>query len=49
VAAVSLGAFLGALRGLWRWGLGVLWLGRRVEWPPRRVDGLALRLGFVGE
>jgi hypothetical protein len=36
-------------------GLGVLLLlavfvllGRRVEWPPRRVDGLALRLGFVG-
>ena len=24
-------------------------LGRRVEWPPRRVDGLAVRLGFVGE
>ncbi len=24
-------------------------LGRRVEWPPRRVDGLALRLRFVGE
>jgi len=37
-------------------GLGVLLLlvvfvllGRRVEWPPRRVDGLAVRLGFVGE
>jgi hypothetical protein len=27
----------------------VLALGRRVEWPPRRVDGLAVRLGFVGE
>jgi hypothetical protein len=24
-------------------------LGRRVEWSPRRVDGLATRLGFVGE
>jgi len=24
-AAVSLGAYLGALRGLWRWGVGVLW------------------------
>jgi len=24
-------------------------LGRRVEWSPRRVDGLAVRLGFVGE
>jgi hypothetical protein len=24
-------------------------LGRRVGWPPRRVDGLAVRLGFVGE
>jgi len=36
-------------------GLGVLLaafvlaLGRRVEWPPRRVDRLAVRLGFVGE
>ena len=36
-------------------GLGVLLaafvlaLGRRVEWPPRRADGLAVRLGFVGE
>jgi len=27
----------------------VLALGRRVEWPPRRVDRLAVRLGFVGE
>jgi len=24
-------------------------LGGRAEWPPRRVDGLAVRLGFVGE
>ena len=24
-------------------------LGRRVEWSLRRVDGLAVRLGFVGE
>jgi hypothetical protein len=24
-------------------------LGRRVEWPPRRVDGLAVWLGSVGE
>jgi len=24
-------------------------LGRRVEWPPRRVDRLAVWLGFVGE
>jgi hypothetical protein len=24
-------------------------LGRRVVWPPRRVDGLAVWLGFVGE
>jgi len=23
-------------------------LGRRVEWSPRRVDGLAVQLGFVG-
>jgi hypothetical protein len=46
---VSLGAFLGALRLLWRWGWGVLWLGRRAERSPRRVDGLTVRLGFVGE
>ena len=33
------------------WGSLVVFvlLGRRVEWPPRRVDRLALRLGFVGE
>jgi hypothetical protein len=35
-------------------GLGVLLaafvsLGKGMEWPPRRVDGLAVRLGFVGE
>jgi uncharacterized membrane protein YfcA len=36
-------------------GLGVLLvvfvlaLGRRVEWPPWRVDRLAVQLGFVGE
>ena len=35
-------------------GLGVLLvffvlLGWRVEWPPRRVDRLAVWLGFVGE
>jgi hypothetical protein len=24
-------------------------LGRGMEWSPRRVDGLAVRLGFVGE
>jgi hypothetical protein len=24
-------------------------LGGRAEWPPRRVDRLAVRLGFVGE
>jgi hypothetical protein len=35
-------------------GLGVLLvvvvlLGRRVEWPPRRVDRLAVWLWFVGE
>ncbi len=46
--------FWQTLRGLWRWGLGgslvvFILLGRRVEWPPRRVDGLAVRLGFVGE
>jgi hypothetical protein len=47
--------FWRALRGAggrWRWGLGFsggfVLLGRRVEWPPRRVDGLALRHGFVG-
>jgi hypothetical protein len=52
-----LGLFLagvGGTGGRWRWGLGVLLaafvlLSRRVEWPPRRVDGLAVRLGFVGE
>jgi len=39
-----------------RWGWGVLLLlvvfvllGGKAEWPPRRVDGLAVRLGFVGE
>ena len=32
------------------WGSLVVFvlLGRRVEWPPRRVDGLAVWLGFVG-
>jgi hypothetical protein len=29
--------------------VSVLALGRRVEWSPRRVDRLAVRLGFVGE
>ena len=24
-------------------------MGGRAEWPPRRVDRLAVRLGFVGE
>jgi hypothetical protein len=53
-----LGLFLAGVRGTgggrWRWGLGgslvvFVLLGRRVGWPPRRVDGLALRLEFVGE
>jgi hypothetical protein len=29
--------------------VSVLALGMRVEWPLRRVDRLAVRLGFVGE
>jgi uncharacterized membrane protein YfcA len=43
------------VRGWWRWGWGFWFVAvtvlvvRRVEWPPRRVDRLALRLGFVGE
>jgi hypothetical protein len=54
-----LGLFLAGVEGGRRAvevGLGVLLLlvffvllGRRVEWPPRRVDRLAVRLGFVGE
>jgi len=53
-----LGLFLAEVEGGRRaveMGLGVLLLlvvfvllGRRVEWSPRRVDGLAVRLGFVG-
>ena len=54
-----LGLFLAGVEG-GRWaeevGLGVLLLlvvfvllGGKAEWPPRRVDGLAVRLGFVGE
>ncbi len=46
--------FWRGLRGAVEVGLGVLLvvfvlLGRRVEWSPRRVDGLAVWLGFVGE
>jgi len=52
-----LGLFLAGVEGGRRAvevGLGVLLvvfvlLGRRVEWPPRRVDRLAVWLGFVGE
>jgi hypothetical protein len=51
---VSLCAFLAGVEGAVEVGLGgslvvFVLLGRRVEWPPRRVDGLAVRLGFVGE
>jgi len=54
-----LGLFLAGVeggRGAVEVGLGVLLLlvvfvllGGKAEWPPRRVDGLAVRLGFVGE
>ena len=49
-----LGLFLAGVEGAVEVGLGVLLvvfvlLGRRVEWSLRRVDGLAVRLGFVGE
>ena len=53
-----LGLFLAGVEGGRRAvevGLGLLLfvvfvlLGGRVEWPPRRVDRLAVRLGFVGE
>ena len=54
-----LGLFLAEVEGGGRAvevGLGVLLLlvvfvllGGRVEWSPRRVDRLAVRLGFVGE
>ena len=53
-----LGLFLAGVEGGRRAvevGLGVLLLlvvfallGRRAEWPPRRIDRLAVRLGFVG-
>ena len=53
MAAVSLCAFLAGVEGSVEVGLLLLavfvLLGRRVEWSPRRVDGLAVRLGFVGE
>jgi uncharacterized membrane protein YfcA len=48
--------WLAAAAGAWAVEVGllllvvfVLALGRRGEWSPRRVDGLAVRLGFVGE
>jgi hypothetical protein len=52
-----LGLFLAGVEGGRRaveMGLGgslvvFVLLGRRVEWPQRRVDRLAVRLGFVGE
>jgi hypothetical protein len=51
-AAVSLCAFLAGVEGSVEVGLLLLTvfvlLGRRAEWPQRHVDGLALRLGFVG-
>jgi hypothetical protein len=47
--------WLAAAAGAWAVEVGLLLLvvfvllGRRVEWSPRRVDWLAVRLGFVGE
>ena len=53
-AAVSLCAFLAGVEGAVEVGLGVLLvvfvlLSRGMEWSQRRADGLAVRLGFVGE
>jgi len=53
-AAVSLCAFLAGVKGAVEVGLGVLLvvfvlLSRGMEWSQRRADGLAVRLGFVGE